>query len=275
MSTELEGISPRMLLALIVLVSLRLCSIYLEIVLRPVSFGLLWEVLKLYNELSILIGKLGLLQIFFKEIACFRMPIGPNGSFLSVGSYGDGAINIYLMRVSRVRMMLLPQLNNTCVEWNSATKKENNSLSTSVCFLNWQKPNYGCYKINVDGTRTSDGRIGAGGVIRDGNGIWCHDFMRNIGTWEVLQAEAWGVFSGLQIAKEMGIDSITVESDSAVLINLFQSHELHLHPLGTLVKNCIQFMNSFRDCRVTHIHRERNMVADCLAKRSVEQGLGL
>ena len=89
----------------------------------------------------------------------------------------------------------------------------------------------------MDGTRTSDRRIGAGDVIRDGNGIWCHGFMRNIGTGEVLQAEAWGVFSGLQITKEMDIDNIIVESDSTVLINLFQSHEVHLHPLGTSVNN--------------------------------------
>lgn len=34
-------------------------------------------------------------------------------------------------------------------------------------------------------------------------------------------------------------------------------------------------MRSFRDCKVNHIHRERNMVVDYLAKKSTEQELGL
>jgi ribonuclease HI len=160
-------------------------------------------------------------------------------------------------------------------EWQEATKKTDHSSLSSVCFLSWKKPTFGFHKLNVDGTRSLDGRIGAGGIIRDCNGNWCNGFMRNIGKGEVLHAEAWGLFSGLQIAKEMGINHINVESDSAVLINLIHCSTVKLHPLGTLVTNCLQLMSSFIVCTVNHIHRERNMAADCIAKKSIEQEIGL
>lgn len=44
--------------------------------------------------------------------------------------------------------------------------------------------------------------------------------MRNVGSGEVLQAEAWRLFSGLQIAKDLGLSQIVVETDSVVLVNL-------------------------------------------------------
>lgn len=60
--------------------------------------------------------------------------------------------------------------------------------------------------------------------------------MRNVGNGEVLTAEAWGLASGLQLAKDLGITQLMVESDSSVLINLLLNHDLEVHPLGTLVE---------------------------------------
>lgn len=62
--------------------------------------------------------------------------------------------------------------------------------------------------------------------------------MKNIGSGEVLQAEPWGLVTGLQIAKELDITHILVESDSAVLVSLIHSSDLELQPLGTLLLNC-------------------------------------
>ena len=86
---------------------------------------------------------------------------------------------------------------------------------------------------------------------------------------------SWGLFSGLQLAKELDINQITVESDSAVLVNLIHNHNSELHPLGTLIFNCQQLINSFRTCNLVHIHRGKNRVADCLAKRSIDQEIGM
>ncbi|PRQ31855.1 putative ribonuclease H-like domain-containing protein [Rosa chinensis] len=141
--------------------------------------------------------------------------------------------------------------------------------------IGWKKPNRGHFKLNVDGSKNDKGQIGAGGVIRNNEGVWCKGFMQHIGYGEVLQAEAWGLVTGLQIAVDMQIKHLDVESDSAILINLIQSKDIDLHPLGTLILNCRSLMNHFESCSIKHIHRERNMVADILAKHSLDNELGV
>lgn len=74
------------------------------------------------------------------------------------------------------------------------------------------------FKLNDDGSTTSVGLIGAGGVIRDDTCAWFHGFMRNIGTGQVLQAEARGLFSSLHFASDLRLSNL--RSDSAVLNNL-------------------------------------------------------
>lgn len=93
--------------------------------------------------------------------------------------------------------------------------------------------------------------------------------------WDVLQAKAWGLFSGLQLAQELDLTHMLVESDSAVIIALLQSQDLDLHPLGTLLLNCQNLMAVFESCSISHILYERNMVVDYLAKSSIETDLGL
>ncbi|KAL6218271.1 hypothetical protein ACLB2K_011486 [Fragaria x ananassa] len=104
--------------------------------------------------------------------------------------------------------------------------------------LSWFKPAVGFHKLNVDGSRTKSGEIGAGGVIKDSSGCWSGGFMINIGTGEVLQAEAWGLFKGIQMDLNIKISKSEVESDSAVLVNLLQNSNMELHPSGIIVTNC-------------------------------------
>lgn len=160
-------------------------------------------------------------------------------------------------------------------EWCLASASHNASTPPQVVAMCWIRPPAGWFKLNVDGSRSLNGRIGAGGVIRDCNGYWCHGFMFNIGSGEVLLAEAWGLVTGLKLAADNNINHILVESDSSILINLIQSDNLDLHPLGTLLLNCKSLMASFSSCSLKHIHRERNMAADCLAKRSLDYELGV
>lgn len=148
------------------------------------------------------------------------------------------------------------------------TNKASTDPPTSVLFLSWQKPSYGYFKLNINGIHSLNGLIGTRGVICGHNGNWYHGFTKNIGTREVLQAEAWGLFSGLQLG-------ISVETDSVVLVNLLHDSRLDLHPLGTLLLNCRHILSSFSSCCMTHIHREKNMVADCLAKRSIGHELSM
>lgn len=55
--------------------------------------------------------------------------------------------------------------------------------------MNWHKPPLSHFKLNVDGSKSHSGIIGAGGVIRNSFGEWIHGFTHHIGVGNVLQAE--------------------------------------------------------------------------------------
>ncbi|KAL6188945.1 hypothetical protein ACLB2K_040335 [Fragaria x ananassa] len=164
---------------------------------------------------------------------------------------------------------------NYAAEWTKASAKHKMQRVEQVKALSWIKPVLGVHKLNVDGSRTRAGDIGAGGIIRDSSGCWCGGFMVNIGAGEVLQAEAWGLFYGIQLALSMKIPKLETESDSDVLVNLLQNSDMDVHPLGTIVLNCRAMMQHFDFVQIKHIHRERNMVADLLAKNSTLNAKGI
>ncbi|XP_004305448.1 PREDICTED: putative ribonuclease H protein At1g65750-like [Fragaria vesca subsp. vesca] len=131
------------------------------------------------------------------------------------------------------------------------------------------------FKLNIDGTRaTASGKIGAGGVIRNHAGTWIIGFQINLGVGEILTAEAWGLFYGLKLVVKLQISNLEVESDSAILVNLMQSSNLALHPLGSLLDGCCKLMSRMENAKLSHIFRESNMTADALAKSSISHDLG-
>ncbi|PRQ55230.1 putative ribonuclease H-like domain-containing protein [Rosa chinensis] len=121
---------------------------------------------------------------------------------------------------------------------------------------------------------SSTGKIGAGGVIRDQLGNWITGFQVNLGTGEILDAEAWGLLYGLKLVLNLHISHLEVESDSAILVQLMQKAEFSLHPLGSLLKGCSNIMDAMENAHLSHIFRECNMTADCLAKDSINHELG-
>ncbi|XP_004305696.1 PREDICTED: putative ribonuclease H protein At1g65750-like [Fragaria vesca subsp. vesca] len=91
----------------------------------------------------------------------------------------------------------------------------------------------------------------------------------------VEDAEAWGLFFGLQLAVNLNVQKLEVESDSPILVQLVQMNDCGLHPLGSLISGCINFMASFNSTKISHIFREGYMTADVLAKDNINHDLGL
>ncbi|XP_004289446.1 PREDICTED: putative ribonuclease H protein At1g65750-like [Fragaria vesca subsp. vesca] len=142
--------------------------------------------------------------------------------------------------------------------------------------FSWCKPPENFYKLNIDGSRSSSfGCIGAGGVLRDHLGIWIDGFQVNLGTSEVLDAEAWGLFFGLRMVAMHNIVNLEIESNYAVLVQLMLKSDTGVHPLGSLLDSCSVMMSKLLNVNIKHIFRECNMVADALAKNSINHDLGL
>lgn len=53
------------------------------------------------------------------------------------------------------------------VDWFNANMRKNAEKDVHVELLAWCKPPLGVFKLNLDGSRSCTGLIGAGGVIRD------------------------------------------------------------------------------------------------------------
>ena len=86
--------------------------------------------------------------------------------------------------------------------------------------VSWLRPPLGCIKLNVDGcSRGNLGLSTTGGVLRDGHGRLIAAFGHFLGYSPVLFSELKALLLGLEMALELGLSSLIVESDSATVIS--------------------------------------------------------
>ncbi|KAL6205273.1 hypothetical protein ACLB2K_022535 [Fragaria x ananassa] len=100
-------------------------------------------------------------------------------------------------------------------------------------------------------------------------------FQVNLGIGAIVDAEAWGIYYGLKIARNLNIMQLEVESDSAIIMNLLQHADLSCHPLGSLIAGCHFLSSNMENIKFSHIFRECNMTADSLAKMSINHAPSL
>ncbi|CAL8088163.1 unnamed protein product [Prunus armeniaca] len=110
--------------------------------------------------------------------------------------------------------------------------------------LVWEPPDFGYFKLNVDGSRKpATGAIGADGVIRNSDGEWIAGFTVNLGTGQILDAEIRGLAFGLKLAVDRGIPNLIVEMDSTTTVHLIQSPDIiNFHPLVGVICSCKEYM---------------------------------
>ncbi|KAI5322640.1 hypothetical protein L3X38_031712 [Prunus dulcis] len=142
--------------------------------------------------------------------------------------------------------------------------------------LAWEPPMNGVFKLNVDGSRKGGiGCIGAGGIICDSFGDWMGGFAVNLGIGQTLDAELWGLFFGLKLAAAKGVPRLSIEMDSMTVVQLIKQHVPScLHPCTGVIASCVALMSKFEFVELTHVYRERNAAADCLANWSLNMDLG-
>ncbi|XP_020412737.1 uncharacterized protein LOC109947231 [Prunus persica] len=161
------------------------------------------------------------------------------------------------------------------LEWDKANNLLKKTTSQTQMFLAWQPPPCGFSKLNIDGSRVSaSGCIAAGGIIRNSEGSWIAGFSANLGHGEVLVAEAWALYYGLNLAWQMGLRQITVNSDSALVVDMVNGEWVDSHPMSVLLTKCRELLKSQWNCSILHVYRETNFAADFLAKMGHHKELG-
>ncbi|XVF34174.1 hypothetical protein REPUB_Repub18cG0035900 [Reevesia pubescens] len=133
--------------------------------------------------------------------------------------------------------------------------------------IKWLRPMPGHVKMNVDASMNRlTGAASAEGILRDSNGDWIMGFTYKVGISNILGAELWGIFQGLQICWNKGYRQVEVETDSIMatkqitgMITAFDTNENLLREIkGLLQRNW--------KCKVSHVLREANYSADGMAK---------
>ncbi|CAN0917441.1 hypothetical protein LINGRAHAP2_LOCUS30297 [Linum grandiflorum] len=67
---------------------------------------------------------------------------------------------------------------------------------------------------------------------------------------------------------------VEVESDSLLAVQLVMSSNTCCHPLGALISDIHSLMEMMQNCKIRHIRREANFVADYIAKSAHDLGDG-
>lgn len=131
--------------------------------------------------------------------------------------------------------------------------------------LSWKKPPFPFFKLNCDGS-AKDKLLGAGGLIREHNGNWVKRFSTFLGSGHILKAELWSIQNGLQLAIDLNISHIIIETNSKTVVNLINDSNLSSHHcMFSLINNCKCYLHKFEEARICHVSREGNQPADLLA----------
>lgn len=139
-------------------------------------------------------------------------------------------------------------------------------LPNSICKpikISWIFPADGL-KLNTDGSsRGNPGPASGGGILRDSSGSVIFAFSEYFDIKTNLQAEALALLLGLSICHQLNLNNITVECDSAPLIQMSLGKASVPWKLKVIFKKIARY--KFRTKEFLHCYRQANTVADALA----------
>lgn len=157
--------------------------------------------------------------------------------------------------------------------WNLA-QIPTTSSPKSLVEIKWIRPPEGKFKLNTDCTREAIfGKLAAGGILRDDQGFWRGGFTAVVGCAAILDEELWSILHGLKIGGGLGVREILVESNSSEAVALLKNRLLPSHRLSGLISAIQDLGSTFVGFQISHVYREQNMAADCVAKLGLKYAL--
>lgn len=112
------------------------------------------------------------------------------------------------------------------------------TISRSTRKIFWKTPDPDWFLLKTDGSSCGNpGEAGACGLIRNEYGEWVVGFARKIGYASIIQAELWGLRDGLRLAFDKGIQSLQISVDATLVLQLLNSADSDVHPLGNIISD--------------------------------------
>ena len=132
-------------------------------------------------------------------------------------------------------------------------------------------------EVYIDGaSRGNPGPAGVGAVFVDERAQPVRQFSKGIGVSTNNVAEYLALLYALQEAVQAGYRSLTIKTDSELLVRQlngrYRVRDSHLRLLHDLALHLTQ---GFVSCRVEHIPRAQNALADRLASRAATHQRGV
>ena len=87
-------------------------------------------------------------------------------------------------------------------------------------------------------------------------------------TQSVNEVEAIACHKAVQFAKELGLQKVTFEGDSSVVIDALSQGPGCLSLYGNVIDDILVLAADFQFCEFSHVKRVCNVVADNLAKKA-------
>ncbi|KAL4282616.1 hypothetical protein GQ457_16G001520 [Hibiscus cannabinus] len=108
-------------------------------------------------------------------------------------------------------------------------------------------------------------------MIRGPAGEWIIGFAKGIGVCAVVDAELWGIYIGLTCAWNLSISGVVVETDCLEALNLIRQGRNGKGSHG-LVLHIMELCTRFQGVCFQHVKRNKNRVADRMAKLAIFDG---
>lgn len=80
--------------------------------------------------------------------------------------------------------------------------------------IKWKAPDCGWVCLNIDGASKDSDRAGCNGLLRGCQGEWLLGFSKHLGAATAYEAELWGVWEGLRMARDGGFCQVELYLDS-------------------------------------------------------------
>lgn len=133
--------------------------------------------------------------------------------------------------------------------------------------VTWNKPPVGFLKINWDASvDVSQKRMGMGIAIWDHDGVLLAAFCATRDfTTEPATAEALTAWQAVELSRCLGLLRVVLEGDALEFVKL-KNEETWLGSYGHVLQDAKQKLRQCMEWKVTHVHRQGDSVAHCLAK---------
>jgi ribonuclease HI len=134
----------------------------------------------------------------------------------------------------------------------------------------------GAYTINVDGaSRGNPGEAGAGAVIRDPEGNVVKRLKKYLGRVTNNVAEYNAILIALEAAQASGLSSVRILADSELMVKQLNGvYRVKSEGLKPLYERARGLIKGFKECKIAHVYREDNSMADALANEAIDSRKG-